>query len=92
MEPPVHHFAIAPSDLEFVYSSRYPGWVGNVFTGALAAKMLQRSVIKNSVFIHDERLLENIGRVRDVKVGPDKFLYVMTEDTGVIVRLIPVKR
>lgn len=91
MESPVHYFAIAPSDIEFVYSSRYPGWNGNVFTGGLAAKILQRSVLKNNVVTHDERLLENIGRVRDVKLGPDKFLYVLTEDTGVIVRLIPVK-
>ncbi|SKB52735.1 PQQ-dependent sugar dehydrogenase [Daejeonella lutea] len=92
IEAPLHHFAIAPSDIEFLYSTRYPRWNGNIFTGALAAKMLQRSVVKNNGVIHDERLLENIGRVRDVKVGPDKFLYVMTEDSGIIVRLIPVKR
>lgn len=92
IEPPLHHFAVAPSDIEFLYSNRYPGWNGNLFTGALAAKMLQRSVVKNNVVTHDERLLENIGRVRDVKLGPDMFLYVMTEDTGVIVRLIPVKK
>lgn len=92
IEPPLHHFATAPSDIEFLYSSRYPAWNGNIFTGALAAKMLQRSVVNNNAVIHDERLLENLGRVRDVKVAPDKFLYVMTEDTGVIVRLIPVKK
>jgi len=92
IEPPVHHMTIAPSDLDFVYGDRYPGWDGNVFIGGLRKSMpfLLRTVLKNNVFIHDEELLENIGRVRDVKYGPDKFLYVMTEDTGLIVRLVPV--
>jgi glucose/arabinose dehydrogenase len=91
-EPPVHHFAIAPSDVDFIYGDRYPGWNGSVVIGGLAAKMVLRSEVKNNVFVHDERLLENIGRVRDVKVAPDKFLYVLTEDTGLMVRLIPLKQ
>lgn len=92
MEPPVYHYAIAPSNVEFVYGSQYPGWDGNMFIGGLAAKMLYRVVMKNDVFVHDERLLDNIGRVRDVKYGPDNLLYVLTEDTGIIVRLLPVKK
>jgi len=94
IEPPVHHMTIAPSDLDFVYGDRYPGWDGNVFIGGLRKTMpfLLRTVLKNNVFVHDEELLENIGRVRDVKYGPDKFLYVMTEDTGLIVRLVPVRK
>ncbi len=91
MEPPLHHFAVAPGDVAVLYSDRYPNWTGDVFIGGLAAKLLHRAVFKNGVFSHDERLLENIGRVRDVKVGPDKFLYVLTEDNGLIVRLVPVK-
>lgn len=90
VEAPVHHYAIAPGDLEFVYGSRYPGWNGNIFIGGLAAKMLYRTVLKNDAFSHEERLLENIGRVRDVKLAPDQLLYVLTEDTGLLVRLIPV--
>jgi len=94
IEPPVHHMTIAPSDLDFVYGDRYPGWDGNVFIGGLRKSMpfLLRTVIKDNVFIHDEELLQNIGRVRDVKYGPDKFLYVLTEDTGLIVRLVPVRK
>lgn len=92
MEPPIFHFAIAPSDADFVYSERYPAWDGNLFIGGLAAKMLYRVVLVDGEVEHDERLLENIGRVRDVKLAPDQLLYVMTEDTGIIVRLIPVER
>ena len=92
IEAPVHHYAVAPSDLDFVYGNRYPGWNGNIFIGGLAAKMLYRVVLKNDTFSHEERLLENIGRVRDVKMGPDQLLYVLTEDTGLLVRLIPVNK
>jgi glucose/arabinose dehydrogenase len=53
--------------------------------------MLYRIVNKNDVITDEESLLEGIGRVRDVKYGPDGYLYVMTEDTGIIVRLLPVK-
>jgi len=94
IEPPVHHMTIAPSDLTFVYGDRYPGWDGNLFIGGLRKSMpfLYRADIRKNVFISDEELLQNIGRVRDVKFAPDKFLYIMTEDTGIIVRLIPVQK
>ncbi|MEO8962006.1 MAG: PQQ-dependent sugar dehydrogenase, partial [Ginsengibacter sp.] len=92
MEPPIYHYAVAPSDLTFVYGDTYPRWNGNVFIGALASKMLYRIVMKNDTVIHDETLLKGIGRVRDVKYAPDKCLYIMTEDTGIIVRLISVSK
>jgi glucose/arabinose dehydrogenase/mono/diheme cytochrome c family protein len=92
MEPPVYHFAIAPSNLTFVYGDQYPAWNGNVFIGGLAAKSLLRVAMKDNVVTHEETLLETIGRIRDVKYGPDQFLYVMTEDSGVIVRLVPLKK
>ncbi len=92
MELPVHHWtpAIAPSGLAFVVGDNYPGWDGNVFSGSLVQRMLNRSVIEDNRVIHDEKLLVNIGRVRTVKVGPDGFLYILTEDTGLLVRLLPV--
>lgn len=92
IEAPVHHYAIAPGDLDFVYGNRYPGWNGNIFIGGLAAKMLYRTVLKDDTFSHEERLLENIGRVRDVKQAPDGLLYVLTEDNGLLVRLVPLNK
>lgn len=91
MEPPLHHFAVAPGDAAILYSGFYPGWKGNIFIAGLAAKSLYRTVFKNNVFSHDESILENIGRVRDVKAGPDGFLYALTEDTGLVVRILPLK-
>lgn len=90
IEAPVHHWTFAPSDLDFVSGERYRGWDSNVFIGGLLKRSLMRVELNNEKFVHDEILLQNIGRVRDVKFGPDKFLYVMTEDTGLIVRLVPV--
>jgi glucose/arabinose dehydrogenase len=42
--------------------------------------------------VGDEKLIQGIGRVRDVAVGPDGFLYALTEDTGLLVRILPVKK
>ncbi len=92
IEPPIHHYAIAPSDFDFVYGKRYPGWDGNIFIGGLATKKLYRLVMKNDTFLHDESLLHNLGRIREVVFAPDEFLYAMTEDTGILVRLIPLQK
>lgn len=92
-EPPAHFWtpAINPSGLDFVIGDRYPGWNGNLFVGSLRPRMLNRSVLEDGHVIHDEKLLEGIGRVRSVKFAPDNFLYLLTEDTGLLVRLIPVE-
>jgi len=91
-EPPIHHYAIAPSDLDFVYGTRYPKWDGNIFIGGLATKKLYRVVMKDDKSVHDEAMLHNLGRIRDVKYGPDQFLYALTEDTGILVRLVPLNK
>lgn len=92
IEAPLHHWTFAPSDVEFVSGENYPKWDGNLFVGGLIKRTLMRVDIKGDVVSHDEKLLEYLGRIRDVKMGPDKLLYVMTEDSGVIVRLIPVQK
>ncbi len=94
MESPMHHWtpSIAPSDFDFVYGNRYLGWNGNLFIGAMIQGRLVRTVFKDDHAIHDEKLLDGIGRIRDVKAAPDGFLYLMIEDTGKIVRLIPLHK
>jgi glucose/arabinose dehydrogenase len=95
MEQPLHHWtpSIAPSGMAIVHGERYPNWNGNVMTGTLRPMFLNRSVVdlENERVTHEERLLEGIGRVRDVRMAPDGFLYVMEESNGTIVRLIPVE-
>lgn len=91
MEPPVHHWtpSISPSGLTFVVGDTYPGWNGNAFSGSLSQRMLNRSVIEDNLVVHDEKLLSDVGRVRTVKIGPDGYLYLITEDTGLLLRLLP---
>lgn len=97
MESPIQHWtpSIAPSGFDFVYGDRYPGWEGNMFVGAMVQHRLNRTVFKDGIAVHNERLLEDVGRIRDVRLGPDRFLYLMIEDKKTkknsrIVRLIPL--
>jgi aldose sugar dehydrogenase len=93
LEAPFHHWtpSIAPSGLDFVTSDLYPAWKGNVLVASLVQQLLVRGVIEDGRFLHDERLLEGIGRVRTVKVAPDGLIYVLSEDPGVLVRLLPAR-
>lgn len=91
MEQPVYYYvpSIAPSGMDFVEGNKYPNWKGNVLIGSLRFRYLERVVLENNKAVHREKLLEDIGRVRDVKIGPDKLIYVSVEGLGVI-RLMPV--
>jgi glucose/arabinose dehydrogenase/mono/diheme cytochrome c family protein len=91
IEPPLHHFALAPSDFDYIYGNRYPSWEGNIFIGGLATKKLFRLKLENDKIIKEESLMHNFGRIRGVNYGPDHFLYLFTEDTGLLLRLIPLK-
>jgi glucose/arabinose dehydrogenase len=56
----------------------------------LRFEYLERVVINGHSVMHTEKLLEGIGRVRNVVVGNDGLIYVATENPGKIVRLVPV--
>ena len=95
LKQPLHHWtpSIAPSGMAIVHGDRYPAWNGNVLTGALRPMFLNRSEIdlENERVTHEERLLQGIGRVRDVRLAPDGFIYVLEESNGRMLRIIPVK-
>ena len=57
--------------------------------GSLKYEYLNMCTIENGKVVSEELLLKNIGRVRNVKVGPDGFIYVAVEDPGTIYRLLP---
>jgi glucose/arabinose dehydrogenase len=92
MEQPLHYYvpSIAPCGMDFVTGSRYPGWENNLLIGSLRFKYLERCVIENDQVVDQERLLEGIGRVRNVKVSPDGYIYVAIEEPGKILKLVPV--
>ncbi|WP_442588760.1 PQQ-dependent sugar dehydrogenase [Pedobacter sp. AW31-3R] len=92
MEQPVHYWipSIGPSGLAFVTGTRYKGWEGNVLSGSLRFQFLQRSVLKGNKVIKEEILFKNIGRVRDVRMGPDGFIYMAVESPGRVYKLVPM--
>jgi glucose/arabinose dehydrogenase len=81
--------SIAPSGMAFLTSERYPGWKGDLFVGALRGQMLVRLQLDGDVVRHQHRLLQDLGeRIRDVRQGPDGWLYLLTDSrNGRIVRL-----
>lgn len=92
MEPPLWVWvpSIAPSGAAFLTSERYgAAWKGSLFVGALRGQMLMRLQLDGDRVVAEQRLLEDrLGRIRDVRQGPDGWLYLLTdEDDGRIVRV-----
>lgn len=92
---PVTHWtpSIAPSGLAYYDGDAFPGWQGNLFVGALAYQQINRVVLDGEEVVHQEVLLDNeLGRIRDVRMGPDGFLYVLTDATdGGLFRIEPAE-
>ena len=95
MVQPVHVWvpSIAPSGMAFVSGSQFPQWQGDLLVGALRGQMLVRLTLSGEKVIKEERLLQGrLGRIRDVRMGPDGFVYLLTDDAqGALLRLEPVK-
>jgi glucose/arabinose dehydrogenase len=93
MAQPLHKWvpSIAPSGMAFYTGDKFPRWRGNLFVGALRDQMLVRLVLDGEQVLKEERLLKGVlGRIRDVRAGPDGFLYLLTDETrGVLARLEP---
>ncbi|HSN31847.1 MAG TPA: PQQ-dependent sugar dehydrogenase [Ideonella sp.] len=91
MEQPVTYWvpSIAPSGMDFVAGERYPGWQGNLCVGALRAQCLVRLALDGRRVTREERLLTTFfERIRDVRQGPDGWLYLLTDnEDGRVVRL-----
>lgn len=94
MEQPLHYWvpSIAPSGMAFYTGERFPEWKGNLFVGALRDEMLVRLELSEGKVVREERLMRDaVGRIRDVRAGPDGYLYVLTDESdGVLARLEPV--
>jgi aldose sugar dehydrogenase len=81
----------APSGLVLVTSDQFPNWQGNLLAGGLRGERIRRLVIEDYVVIHEEELIHGeIGRIRDVREGPDGYIYIATDHSdGGIYRLEP---
>jgi glucose/arabinose dehydrogenase len=93
MAQPIHYWvpSIAPSGMAFYAGAAFPEWQGDLFVGALRSELLVRLELDGEQVVAEERLLEGvIGRVRDVEVGPDGYLYLLTDESdGGLYRLEP---
>jgi len=94
MAQPIHYWvpSIAPSGMAFYTGDRFPKWKGDLFVGALKDRLLVRLRLDGEKVVKEERLIRNvIGRIRDVRTGPDGLIYLLTdENPGVLARLEPV--
>jgi glucose/arabinose dehydrogenase len=82
MEQPVHTWvpSIAPSGMAFYTGDQLPRWRGNLLVGSLKFGQLVRLTLDNDRVVDEERLLNNrFGRIRDVVMGPDGFVYLLTD-------------
>ncbi len=93
MEQPLHKWvpSIAPSGMAFYQGDRFPRWRGDLFVGALRGQVLVRLRFNGERVVEEERLLEGkMGRIRDVRAGPDGYLYLLIDSPdGAILRLEP---
>jgi aldose sugar dehydrogenase len=73
--------SIAPSGMAFVTSDRYPAWKGHLLIGALAGQRLVLLKLDGARVVDEVPLLADLGaRIRDVRQGPDGWVYVLTDD------------
>ncbi len=98
MEPPVQVWvpSIATSGLAFYTGDRFSAWRGNALVGGLAGEQIARVTLDARDATGEETLLADLGRVRDVRQGPDGYIYVAIDHRGgdptPVVRLEPVPR
>jgi glucose/arabinose dehydrogenase len=93
LEQPVYYWdpSIAPSGMAFYTGDKFPAWRGSILVGALAGKLVSRLETNGNKVTGEERMLQNVGeRIRDVRQGPDGFVYLLTDSTqGRILRVRP---
>ena len=85
--------SIAPSGMAFVSGSQFSQWRGSMLVGALRGQMLVRLTLEGDKVLSEERLFQGRpGRIRDVRMGPDGLVYLLTDDPqGALLRLEPAK-
>ena len=90
MEQPKHFWvpSIATSGLMIYVGDRFPEWNGDFFAGGLGGQQIARLEMDGQTVVAEETILSGF-RVRDIRQGPDGYIYVANEDEGTIIRLEP---
>ncbi len=93
MEQPMWYWvpSIGPSGMAFYDGDRFKRWRGSVLVGALKDQMVVRLELRDGQVVSEERLIKGkFGRIRDVRVGPDGLVYLLTDaGNGALLRLVP---
>lgn len=91
MEDPVVQWTpvIAASGLALYRGDKFPRWRGNLFAGGLASEKLVRMELDGTAVTKQEIVLKDTGRIRDVREFDDGFLYLVYDEPGKVVRLVP---
>ncbi|MFK7730601.1 MAG: PQQ-dependent sugar dehydrogenase [Pseudomonadales bacterium] len=81
----------AISSFVFYAGERFPRWKNNVLIGSLKGSSLYRMVFDGNKLIHQETLINDLARIRDIEVGYDGLVYLLLENKAgsSIVRLVP---
>ena len=90
MEDPIHYWvpSIAPCGMVYVDSDKYPKWKNNILIGSLKFEYLHMCVLDGNNVVKEEKVLEGIGRVRSLEIGPNGFVYAGIENLGII-KILP---
>ena len=98
MEQPMRVWvpSIGISGMMFYTGDKFPQWRGNLFIGGMNGQQLSRLTLKGQRVVNEETLVQQMGRIRDIRQGPDGFIYLVTDDRDgkptPVYRLEPVQR
>lgn len=86
MEDPLHQWtpSIAPSGMTFVTGDKYHELKGNLLVGSLKFQYVSSCTLKNGKVVKEERILENLGRIRSLEQDRDGYIYAGIENLGII--------
>lgn len=80
---------IAPSGLTFYTGDKFPQWQGDLFAGGLVLRQVRRIMLEDGRVV-GHQTMQFDDRIRDVRQGPDGFLYLLTDETnGKLIRIVP---
>lgn len=94
MEQPITYWvpSTAVCGLDFYSGDKFPKWQNDLLSGGLAQQEVRRIRIEDKKVISQEIILKNIGRVRDVAMGPDGLIYVILNGPDRLIRLVPATK
>jgi glucose/arabinose dehydrogenase len=88
--------SIGISGMMFYTGDRFPQWKNNLFIGGMNGQQLSRLTLNGRQVTNEELLVQRMGRIRDIRQGPDGFIYLVSDDRDgkptPILRVEPVER